>query len=178
MTMNDSWGYQRADDDWKPPKTIVRNLVTCAQGYGNYLLNIGPKGDGSIPQESIDILSSTGRWMDTHADLIHKAQFCHVTHSEFARFTRTGNKLYLHVYFWPGSTVAIGGLQNKVLGARLYPSGEPVQVRQDEFRTQFMGLPAQAPDPLATVIEVECDGEPMQDMENIRKNRPRLGVGM
>ncbi len=178
MTMNDSWGYQRADDDWKTPKTIVRNLVTCAQGYGNYLLNIGPKGDGSIPQESIDILSSTGRWMDTHADLIHKAQFCHVTHSEFARFTRTGNKLYVHVYFWPGSTVAIGGLQNKVLGARLYPSGEPVQVRQDEFRTQFMGLPAQAPDPLATVIEVECDGEPMQDMENIRKNRPRLGVGM
>jgi alpha-L-fucosidase len=42
MTMNSSWGYQKADDDWKTPRTIVRNLVTCARGYGNYLLNIGP----------------------------------------------------------------------------------------------------------------------------------------
>src|SRR5437870_7087708 len=49
MTMNDSWGYQRADDNWKSAKTLVRNVVECAQGGGNYLLNIGPKGDGSIP---------------------------------------------------------------------------------------------------------------------------------
>src|ERR1017187_8758861 len=47
MTMNDSWGYQKTDDDWKTPKTIVRNLVTCAHDTGNYLLNIGPKPDGS-----------------------------------------------------------------------------------------------------------------------------------
>src|SRR5881628_2005889 len=43
MTMNDSWGYQRADDNWKSAKTLVRNVVECAQGGGNYLLNIGPK---------------------------------------------------------------------------------------------------------------------------------------
>ena len=54
MTMNDSWGYQKADDDWKTPKTIVRNLVTCARDGGNYLLNIGPRGDGSIPEESVE----------------------------------------------------------------------------------------------------------------------------
>src|SRR3954447_11311490 len=58
MTMNDSWGYQRADDDWKSPKTVVSNLVTCARGYGNYLLNIGPKADGSIPDESVQILTN------------------------------------------------------------------------------------------------------------------------
>ena len=44
MTMNDSWGFQRADDDWKSPKTVVRNLLTCTRGAGNYLLNIGPEG--------------------------------------------------------------------------------------------------------------------------------------
>ena len=78
MTMNNSWGYNVADDDWKTPKTIVRNLVTCARGYGNYLLNIGPKGDGSIPDESVQILTDVGRWMDNHADLIHKAELCQV----------------------------------------------------------------------------------------------------
>ena len=50
MTMNDSWGYHKADDDWKSPKTVVRNLIQCAQDGGNYLLNIGPKPDGSIPE--------------------------------------------------------------------------------------------------------------------------------
>ena len=43
MTMNDSWGYQSADDDWKSPKTIVRNLLACTRDRGNYLLNIGPE---------------------------------------------------------------------------------------------------------------------------------------
>ncbi len=46
MTLNDSWGYQRADDDWKSSKTIICNLITCARDGGNYLLNIGPKPDG------------------------------------------------------------------------------------------------------------------------------------
>ncbi len=101
-----------------------------------------------------------------------------MTHSEFAKFTRTGNKLYAHVYFWPGEMVAIGGLKNKVLNAKLYPSGAPLQVRQDEFRTQILGLPVSAPNPLASVIELECDGEPKQDMKNIRINRPRLKVGI
>src|SRR6202162_4868954 len=127
MTMNGSWGYQRADDDWKSPKTVIRNLVTCARGYGNYLLNIGPKGDGSIPNESVEILTDVGRWMDNHADLIQKAELCNVGHSEFANFTRVGNKLYVHVHFWPGDSVSVGGLSNKVVSARLYPSGQPVQ---------------------------------------------------
>ena len=53
MTLNDSWGYQAADDNWKSPKTVIRNLITCARDGGNYLLNIGPKPDGSIPEESV-----------------------------------------------------------------------------------------------------------------------------
>jgi len=52
MTLNDSWGYQKADDNWKTPRTVIRNLITCARDGGNYLLNIGPQPDGSIPPES------------------------------------------------------------------------------------------------------------------------------
>jgi alpha-L-fucosidase len=178
MTMNDSWGYQAADDDWKSPKTIVRNLVTCARGYGNYLLNIGPKGDGSIPDESTQILTNVGRWMDHHAPAIHQAELCKVRSSQLANFTRTGNKLYVHVHFWPGETVSIGGLTNKVLSAKMYPGGQPVTFHQEDFRVQFLGLPAISPDPLVTVLEVECDGEPNQDMLNIRRNRKRERVGI
>jgi alpha-L-fucosidase len=176
MTMNDSWGYHSADDDWKSPKTIVRNLVTCARGYGNYLLNIGPKPDGSIPSETVQILTDVGRWMNEHGELIHNAELCNVQRSEFAGFTRKGNKLYMHVHFWPGDTASVGGLKNKVLSARLYGSERTLTVHQDDFRAQISGLPVAAPDPLASVIELVCDGEPKQDSLNVRENRPRLGV--
>lgn len=76
MTMNDSWGYQRADDDWKFPKTIVRNLITCAKGGGNYLLNIGPKPDGSVPQEEVRTLEAVGKWMSKNGPTIYGSEPC------------------------------------------------------------------------------------------------------
>jgi alpha-L-fucosidase len=101
-----------------------------------------------------------------------------VHQSLFSNFTREGNKLYIHVHFWPGETVSIGGLKNKVLSAKLLPTGQNIQVQQDEFRTQFLGLPLNSPDSLVSVIEAECDGEPDQSTLNIRENRPRLKVGI
>ncbi len=176
MTMNDSWGFNAGDDNWKSPKTIVRNLLTCTRDHGNYLLNIGPKGDGSIPEPSIQALSAVGRWMDTHGDLIHKADRCQVKSSEMCAFTRQGNTLFVHTYFWPGETVSVGGLKAKVLSAKLYPTGETVKFEQSEWRVKFVGLPAHAPDSIATTIAVECDREPTQDQRAIRLNRKRESV--
>jgi len=176
MTMNDSWGFNHNDDNWKSPKTVVRNLLQCTRDQGNYLLNIGPKADGSIPEPSVEILTSVGHWMDSHADLIHKADKCKVHSSEFAQFTRQGNTLYVHAHFWPGETLSIGGLQQKVLSAKMYPSGKPVKFDQQDFRVRCTGLPASAPDPLVTTLAFECDAEPTQDMNAIRVNRKRESV--
>jgi len=176
MTMNDSWGYQRADDNWKSPKTIVRNLLSCTRDQGNYLLNIGPRPDGSIPDPSIEILTSVGKWMDSYSDLIHRADRCQVGRSEFADFTRRGNTLFIHAYFWPGDTLAIGGLEQKVLSAKMFATGEPVQFIQEPFRVRFIGLQTTAPDPIARVLAVECDGEPTQNQMAIRIGRKREGV--
>ena len=178
MTMNDSWGFQRADDDWKSPKTIVRNLLQCTRDRGNYLLNIGPKPDGSIPEPSIQALTAVGGWMDKNSALIHQADLCKVKRSELAQFTRQGNTLFMHVYFWPGESVSLGGLQQKVLSAKLYTTGKPVKFEQTEWRVKFTGLPAAAPDPIATVLAIECDAEPTQDQNAIRVNRKRGDVGV
>lgn len=176
MTMNGSWGYHHADDDWKTPKTIVRNLVTCARGGGNYLLNIGPRPDGSIPEESVRIMTAVGKWMDRNGAAIYETEPCKVGRSTFANFTRKGNTLYIHVHFWPGQTVAIGGLTVNVKSARLLTTGAKVAFDQDRFRLRFTGLPPAAPDNPVTVIAAECDGEPAQDMDMIRKERPRTRV--
>jgi alpha-L-fucosidase len=176
MTMNGSWGYQKADDDWKTPKTIVRNLVTCAHDTGNYLLNIGPKPDGSIPEESVKILTSVGKWMHGNGPAIYQSEKCQPRRSALAGFTRKGNTLYMHVHFWPGETVSLGGLMNQVKSARLLASEHEVKFEQDKFRVRFLNLPAKAPDEPVTTIAIECDGTPRQDTDFVRKEHVRLTV--
>ena len=178
MTMNESWGYQRADDDWKSAKTLVRNVIECAQGGGNYLLNIGPKGDGSIPMESVERLSAVGEWMDDHGPTIYEAERSQVRSSVMAGFSRKGNTLYVHVYNWPGSTVAVGGLKTKATSAKFFTTGQNVELKQTEFRLQLTGLPELAPEQPATTIAVEFESEPVQDNTWTRRERPRRGVGV
>jgi alpha-L-fucosidase len=168
-----SWGYQKADDDWKTPKTIVKNLITCAHDTGNYLLNIGPKPDGSIPEESVKIMTQVGRWMEKSGKSIYDTDVCQPRRSNYASFTRKGNTLYMHVHFWPGDTVALAGLMNRVQSARLLATEKPMKFEQEKFRVRFLGLPEKAPDEPVTTIAIECDGEPRQDTDFVRKERPR-----
>jgi alpha-L-fucosidase len=176
MTLNDSWGYQRADDNWKSSRTVVRNLIQCVRDGGNYLLNVGPKPDGSIPEESVIILSEVGRWMDANGHTIYQSDLCQIRRSNYASFTRTGNTLYMHVHFWPGDYVAISGLKCKVKSARILKTGAEVKFTQGDFQTKFVGLPEKAPDYPVTTIAIECDSEPIQDTDYVRKNKPRDGV--
>jgi alpha-L-fucosidase len=192
MTMNDSWGYTEADDNWKSAKTIVRNLVTCAKGGGNYLLNIGPKPDGSVPEQSVNVLTEVGKWMSKNGPTIYEAEPCKASWHTFAEYTRKGNTLYIHVHFWPAQTagtkaleyykpptvVAIGGLRTKVKSARLFASGKKVDFVQDDISVRFTGLPQNAPDHPVTVIEAECESEPTIESGYVRRERPRADVGV
>ncbi len=174
MTLNDSWGYHVADDGWKTPKTVIRNLITCAHDGGNYLLNIGPTGDGSIPLESVRILSAVGDWTHKNGKAIYGADRCQPSRSRFASFSRKGNTLFMHVHYWPGETIVLGNLLNKVKSVRLLTTNQPVKFEQNEWRVRMTGLPRVAP-ALVTSIALECDGEPKQDHELKRAQKPREG---
>jgi len=192
MTLNDSWGFNRSDDSWKSPKTIVSNLANCARGGGNYLLNIGPKPDGSVPEESVTVLEAVGKWLDTNGTAIYGTERGSFSWNTNANYTRRGNTLYIHQQYWPGATpaadwltfyqppsvIAIGGLKPKALSAKLLKSGQKVEFRQDDLQLRLTGLPVSAPDSPSTVIVVECDGEPVIDHEAIRSMWPRYKVGI
>jgi len=192
MTLNDSWGFNRGDDAWKTPKNIVDNLATCARGGGNYLLNIGPKPDGSIPEESVTALELVGKWLETNGKAIYGTERGQMDWNTNANYTRRGNTLYIHQHFWPGHTpaaewlsfyqpevvIALGGVKPKVLSARLLKTGQKVEFTQDEFAFRMTGLPLVAPDQPATVIEVECDGEPVVNHDAMRPLWPRYKVGV
>jgi len=176
MTLNDSWGYQRADDDWKSAKTVIRNLVSCAGQGGNYLLNIGPRADGSIPEDSVRILQEAGQWMRRNSESIYGSEPCRVGTSSYADFTRKGNTLFMHMYFWPGETVAVSGLMTRVKSARLFAANRAIDFQQDQFRVRFKGLPQDAPDQPVTTLAIECEGEPVQNTEFVRRERQRAGA--
>src|SRR5258706_10400135 len=178
MTLNDSWGFQQSDDSWKPSKQVIRNLISCARDGGNYLLNIGPKPDGSIPDESVRILTEVGDWMQRNGDTIYTSETCQPRRSNYASFTRKGNTLYMHVHYWPGPTVVVAGLMNKVKSARLMAGNREVKFDQDPYRVRLTGLPQQPPDHPVTTFALELDGEPKQDNIFVRKEKPRVAVNM
>lgn len=59
-TMNNSWGYKESDRDWKDAQTVYDKLMDINGKGGNLLLNVGPDGNGKIPQASINILLEVG----------------------------------------------------------------------------------------------------------------------
>jgi alpha-L-fucosidase len=162
MTMNDTWGYVTGDNNWKSPNRLIQNLVECARDGGNYLLNIGPMADGSVPEPSVRILDQIGQWLARNGSAIYGADKCLFLHGDICGFTRKGNTLFTHVYFWPGDTVTIGGVTTKVHKARLLATNEDVTFTQKERQLTFSGLPPQAPDMPITVIVAECETEPVQ----------------
>jgi alpha-L-fucosidase len=192
MTLNEGWGYNRDDDSWKSAKDIVNSLANCALGGGNYLLNIGPEADGTIPWQSVAVQEIVGRWLETNGKAIYGAERGTMSWNVNANYTRCGNILYIHQHNWPGHSpaaewlsfyqpevvIAIGGLKPKALSARLLKTGQKVEFTQDEISLRLTGLPKVAPDQPATVIEVECDGEPVIDHDAIRPLWQRYKVGI
>jgi alpha-L-fucosidase len=145
-----------------------------------------------VPEESIRVLEATGKWLDHNGASIYETESGNYSWGTFTNFTRRGNKLYVHVNNWPGDTpaeewlsfyqppsvIAIGGLKAKAKSARFLSSGTAVSLEQDQFSLRFTGLPKSAPDSPVTVIEVECDSEPVIDHEAIRSEWPRHKVGI
>lgn len=193
MTLNEGWGYQASDHEWKTPRAVIDNLARCAQGGGNYLLNIGPDGEGNVPEASAQILKDVGRWLATNGEAIYRTEPGNFpSFGNYDNFSRRGNTLYIHVYFWPGKTpaaqwvsffrppavVAVGGVQGRVLSARLLKTGQPLAFRQDDYSLEISELPVEPPDDPVTVIAVECDRTPGVDHHAIRSLWPRYKVGM
>jgi alpha-L-fucosidase len=71
MTMNDTWGFKRSDTNWKSARTLIRMLCDIASKGGNFLLNVGPRGDGSIPPESVERLRAMGAWLRVNGEAIY-----------------------------------------------------------------------------------------------------------
>ncbi len=173
MTTNESWGFNRHDEDWKSSATLIRQLGEVVSQGGNYLLNIGPRADGTIPEATITVLREIGAWMRVNGEAIRGAgagPFPHRLPWGFA--TRRGQAVYLLVERWPENATLRVPLRDLPTGARLLAdpttalSCEP---GEGEFR---LHLPATAPDPALSVIRLTFFGEPRLGNMPVRPRPP------
>jgi len=177
MTMNDSWGYKRGDQNWKSTETLIHNLVDIVSKGGNFLLNVGPTAEGFIPEPSVERLKAIGDWMKVNSDSIYgtgptpfgaeAGSFDPVKKGKDGkplfnpswvwRCTTKPGKLYLHLFKWPTSgKFEIPTVKQKVTRAYLLadPGRKPLVVSQTP-KGVTITLPEKAPDPIDSVICLE-----------------------
>ena len=162
MTMNGSWGW-RDDNKWKTTETLIRNLIDIASKGGNYLLNVGPKPDGTFPEESISRLKEIGDWMEINSEAIYGTQaspFGILPWGRCTQKTENGKTvLYLSVFDWPeNGRLEIPGFDNQIISTKILTNGKKVKTGKENGNITFM-LPKMIPDKIASVIKVELQGD-------------------
>ncbi|MCB9876356.1 MAG: alpha-L-fucosidase [Planctomycetes bacterium] len=166
MTMNRHWGWNQADTVWKSPETLIRNLIDIASKGGNYLLNVGPRADGTFPPNAVERLAAIADWMKQNSEAIHGTTASVFDALPWGRCTvKAGDDfsaLYLHVFDWPkDGQLLLPGLGNQVIEARTLGGAPQAVAAVPSQEGVMLVVPQQPSDPIATVIEVRIEGRPI-----------------
>ena len=167
QTLNGSWGYYRDNLNWKSPELLVQLLVDSVSKGGNLLLNVGPTGRGEFEPAAQETLAHMGEWMRQHGRAIYGATAAEEQAPVDCRFTRRGNRLYLHVFNWPLRHIHLEGFAGRIEYAQFLHDGseisfkdaDPSAVAQNTEMAQEAGsaileLPFQRPDVMVPVVEL------------------------
>jgi alpha-L-fucosidase len=163
LTMNDNWGYNALDRNWKSATDLIRKLADIASKGGNFLLNVGPTAEGLFPAASVERLAEIGRWMKTNGESIRSTQASPFKAPSWGRCTRKavdgGARLYLHVFDWPadGRLVVAGILNEPARAFLLADSDKSLDVTRAEDALTIR-VPAAAPDPADSVVVLDVSG--------------------
>ena len=130
-TLNETWGYKKTDHDWKDPEEILSLLLKINGRGGNYLLNIGPDADGIVPQASIDILDTVGRYVQANADSIYGTRPLdfYAYELSWALFTAKDQRIFIHVVK-PVRRYYLLSVAGTITKATILATGEEVRFMQ------------------------------------------------
>lgn len=129
QTINRNWGYQIRDKEYKSVDELVRLLVRTASNNANLLLNIGPRPDGTIPEEAAERLKAMGKWLGKYGETIYGTSGGCVKEQSWGVTTRKDNRLYIHVLN-PSETILVPFSGSKLLSATSFEDGSKVRYTQ------------------------------------------------
>lgn len=168
QTLNGSWGYFRDNQDHKSVEMILQMLIDGVSKNGNLLLNVGPTGRGNFDPNASDTLDGVARWMDLHSRSIYGAGSSEYVPPTDVRYTRRGDRLYVHLFSWPFENLHLPGLAGKVDYAQLLNDASEILFREISPQikalttgigglpegTLTLTLPVRRPDVAVPVIEL------------------------
>ncbi|RLK62856.1 alpha-L-fucosidase [Atopobacter sp. AH10] len=127
QTLNNSWGYDRDNYNFKSSELVIKQLVDSVSKGGNFVINIGPDGRGKWDKRSVSILNEVGEWLKINGISIYGTSPSKYKAPVDCRYTQKGNKLYLHVFSWPYRTILLPELGGKISFARLLDDGSEIR---------------------------------------------------
>lgn len=166
MTINNNWGYQPKDLNWKTPYEIITIFVDAVSNGGNLLLDIGPKADGTIPEEEINILKTLGEWNKKNGEAIFD-MLPGIPQGHFygpTTLSPDSATLYLFVYGKTNGELMLKGLNNKIESITVLGNGTKLQHKvvgkiswSPVPGLVYITLPETALDKYVTVLKVKLD---------------------
>ena len=171
-TMNGAWGYNASkENSYRSVKDIIQELVTVVSRDGNLLLNIGPKGDGSVTAGSQTVLNGLASWMSTYGDSIHGTSGSpFLREPAWGKVTKKNGRLFAHVFTWPtDGRLQIPAIDNTI--SRVYLLNNPSVSLSYTVTDQInVTVPATAPNADLSVVCVEVQGMPTRVSPTVFQN--------
>ena len=157
-TMNNSWGFNINDHQYKSTRDLVRYLVRAAGNNANFLLNVGPMSNGKIQPEFVTHLREMGQWLAKNGESVYGTRGGPITPRVWGVTTQKGNRVYVHVLDWNGSDALWLPVGSRLKSAKFLKDGSAADVVQANGGVLIKSIPRSAADEFDTVVELELEG--------------------
>ncbi|MCF8224343.1 MAG: alpha-L-fucosidase [Bacteroidales bacterium] len=168
MTINDSWGFRYSDTNFKSPRQVMQTFAECIGTGGNLLLDIGPREDGTIPLEQVEVLTELGKWIDKHEEAVYPTEKG-LPYGHFygpTTLNKTKDVIYLYILGQPKAYVTLKGVRNNINNIRVVGSNRELDFKrfggaewQNIPGILYINVPENVIDKYITVLAVELDGK-------------------